>query len=62
MHGRTSVLAVLSLPRHGESAAADLVALHRALDAPVLPIEGARTRPAAISTGALAVFRALQHA
>eukprot|EP01043_Picozoa_sp_COSAG02_P047414 COSAG02_NODE_4544_length_5228_cov_8.569117_5_plen_73_part_00 len=60
MHGRTSVLAVLPPPRHRESAAADLTASHRALGAPVLSIEGAQTHAPAISTGALAVFRAFQ--
>ena len=39
MHGRTSVLAVLPLPRHSKSAAADLAASHRALDTPILLIE-----------------------
>ncbi len=58
MHGRTSVLVALPLPRHRVSGAADLAALHRALCAPILPIEGARTHAPAISTGALAVFRA----
>jgi hypothetical protein len=57
MHGRTSVLAVLPLPRHRESAAADLAASHRALIAPVLPIEAARSHTSAISMGALTVFR-----
>ena len=60
MHGRTSVLVVLPLPRHRESVAADLTASHRALGAPVLSIEGARTHAPAISTGTLAVFRAFQ--
>ena len=58
MHGRTTVLAALPQPRHGELAAADLAASHRALNGAVLPIEGARTHASAISTGSLAVFRA----
>ena len=56
MHGRTSVLAVLPLPRHSKSAAADLAASHRALDAFVLLIEGARTYASGISMGAVAGF------
>ena len=56
MHGRTSVLAALPLPRHEESATADLAASHRALDTPVLSIEGARKHACVISTGAVAVF------
>eukprot|EP01043_Picozoa_sp_COSAG02_P069526 COSAG02_NODE_11949_length_1626_cov_1.679764_1_plen_119_part_00 len=55
MHGRTSVLAVLPLPRHGELAAADLAASHRAL-------EGARTYAPGISSGAVAVYCAFQRA
>jgi hypothetical protein len=62
MHGRTTVLAALPLSRHATSAAADVATSHRALDGAVLPIEGARTHAHAISTGALAVFRAFQHA
>jgi hypothetical protein len=58
MHGRARVLALLPLPRQGESAAADLATSHRALGAPVFPIEGARTHAPAISTDALPVFRA----
>ena len=58
MHGRTSVLAALPPPRHGESAAADLGASHTGLCIPVLAIEGVRAHASAISTGALAVFRA----
>jgi hypothetical protein len=58
MHARTSELVALPLPRHGESAAADLGASYRALSALVLPIEGARTYAPGISTGAVAVFRA----
>ena len=56
MHGRTSVLAVLPLPRHRESAAADLAASHRALAAPILLIERARTYAPSISMGAVAGF------
>jgi hypothetical protein len=56
MHGRTSVLAVLPLPRHRESAAADLAASHRALDAPIPLIEGARTYAPGINMGAVAGF------
>ena len=56
MHGRTSVLAVLPLPRHSKSAAADLAASHRALNAFVLLIEGARTYASGISMGAVAGF------
>ena len=59
MHGRTSVLAVLPLPRHRELAAADLAASHRALVASIFPIESVRAHASAISTVALAVFRAL---
>ena len=49
---------VLPLPRHAESAAADLVASSLGLGIPVLQIEGARTYAPGISTGAVAVFRA----
>jgi hypothetical protein len=62
MHGRTTVVVALPLSRHVASAAADVVASHRPLDGAVLPIEDARTHAPAISTGALAVFRAFQHA
>jgi hypothetical protein len=62
MHRRTTILAALPQPRHGESAAADVVASHTGLSILVLPIEGARTHAPAISTGALAVFRAFQPA
>jgi hypothetical protein len=58
MHARTSVLVALPQPRHGESAAADLAASHTGLGIPVLPIECVRTHASAISTGAVAVFRA----
>ena len=57
-HARTSVLATLPLPRHGESAAADLAASYTGLRIPVLPIECAWTHASAISMGAVAVFRA----
>ena len=43
-------------PRHGELAAADLAASHRALGVPVLSIESARTYAPGINTGAVAVF------
>ncbi len=56
MHGRTSVLVAPPASRHGESAVADLAASHRALDAPALPIEGARMHAPGISTGTVAVF------
>ena len=56
MHGRTSVLAVLPLPRHRESATADLTTSHRALGDPILLIEGAWKYTCVISTGAVAVF------
>ena len=58
MHARASVLVALPLPRHRESAAADLAASHTGLGIPVLVIEGVRTHASAISAGALAVFRA----
>jgi hypothetical protein len=56
MHARTTDLAALPQPRHVASAAADVVASHRALDEAVLSIEGARTHAPTVSTGALAVF------
>eukprot|EP01043_Picozoa_sp_COSAG02_P062120 COSAG02_NODE_8493_length_2550_cov_9.317478_4_plen_173_part_01 len=56
MHGRTTVLVALPQPRHAVAAAADVVALHRAPNGAVFPIEGARTCVPTISTGALAVF------
>ena len=62
MHRRTTILAALPQPRHATSAVAGVVASHRALNRAILPIEGARTHAPAISTGALAVFRAFQHA
>ena len=62
MHRRTTILAALPQPRHATSAAAGVAASHRALNGAILPIEGARTHAPAISTGALAVFRAFQHA
>ena len=55
-------MAALPLPRHGESAAADLAASHTGLDGAILSIEGARTDAHAISTGAVAVLRAFQRA
>ena len=58
MHARASVLVALPLPRHGESAAADLAASHTGLGKPVLAIEGVPAHASAISTGAVAVFRA----
>ena len=58
MIARSSVLAALPLPNHGESEAADLVASYTGLGIPVLPIEAARTYAPGISTGAVAVFRA----
>ena len=58
----TSVSVALPLPRHGESDAADLAASHTGLDGAILSIEGARTDAHAISTGAVAVFRAFQRA
>ena len=58
MHACTGVLTALPLSRHGESAAADLVASSLGLSIPVLSIEGARTYAPGISTGAVAVFRA----
>ena len=57
-HARTSVLAALPLPRHGESAAADLAASYTGLRIPVLPIECAWTHADGRSMGAVAVFRA----
>jgi hypothetical protein len=62
MHRRTTVLVALPQPRHATSAAADVAASHSALNGTILPIEGARTHAPAISTGALDVFRAFQHA
>ena len=62
MHRRTTILAALPQPRHATSAVADVVASHGALHGPVLLIEGLRTHVSAISTGALAVFRAFQPA
>ena len=56
IHRRTSDLAALPLPRHGESAAADLAASHRDLDDPILSIEGARKYACVISPGAVAVL------
>jgi hypothetical protein len=58
MHVVNSVLAALPLPRHGESAAADLTASHTGLSIAAPSIEGVRTHAFAISIGALAVFRA----
>eukprot|EP01043_Picozoa_sp_COSAG02_P008623 COSAG02_NODE_280_length_25797_cov_66.644447_2_plen_75_part_00 len=56
MHGRTRVLAALPPPRHTDLAAADLTASCRALDALILPIEGARTYAPGISSGTVAGF------
>ena len=58
MHAYTCVLVALPLPRHGESATADLAASYAGLNIPFLAIEGVRTHASVISTGALAVFRA----
>ncbi len=58
LHGPTTVLVALPRPRHAASAVADVAASHGALNGPVLLIEGVRTHVSAISTGALAVFRA----
>ena len=49
-------------PRHAASAAADLLAAHSALGGAVLAIGGVRTYAHAISTGAVAVFRAFRRA
>ena len=57
-----SVLVALPLPRHRESAAADLAASHTGLIIPVLAIEGVRAHTSVVSTGALAVFRACRRA
>ena len=62
MHGRTTVLVALPQLKHATPAAADVAASHGGLCGPVLPIEGVRVYASAISTGALAVFRAFQHA
>ena len=62
MHVRTSVLSALPRPSHAASAAADLLAAHSALGGAVLAIEGVRTYDHAISTGAVAVFRAFRRA
>ena len=59
-HVQNSVLWVVPASRHAVSAAERVVASHRALHSTVLPIEGARTYAPAISTGAVAVFRAFQ--
>ena len=58
MHAVNRCLVVLPLPRHAESAAADLAASSLGLDIPVLPIEGARTYTSGISMGTVAVFPA----
>ena len=60
MHARTGVLSALPQPRHTVSALAVLAAAHRALGGTILSIEVARTYAHAISTGAVAVFRAFQ--
>ena len=58
MHVVNRCLVVLPLPRHAESAAADLVASSLGLGIPVLPIEGARAYAPGISMGTVAVFPA----
>ena len=58
MHAVNRCLAVLPLPRHAESAAADLVASSLGLGIPILPIETARTYAPGISMGTVAVFPA----
>ena len=58
MHAVNRCLVVLPLPRHAESAAADLAASSLGLDIPGLPIEGARTYTSGISMGTVAVFPA----
>jgi hypothetical protein len=58
LHGPTTVLVALPRPRHAASAVADVAASHGALNGPVLLSEGVWTHVSAISTGALAVFRA----
>ena len=58
MHAVNRCLVVLPLPRHAESAAADLAASSLGLGIPVLPIEGARTYAPGISMGTVAVFPA----
>jgi hypothetical protein len=61
-HARSSDFEAVPRPRHAASAAADAAASHRALDVPVLAIEGARTHAPAISTGVAAVFPAFRRA
>ena len=58
MHALNRCLAVLPLPRHAESAAADLAASSLGLGISVLPIETARTYAPGISMGTVAVFPA----
>eukprot|EP01043_Picozoa_sp_COSAG02_P040203 COSAG02_NODE_3233_length_7129_cov_27.245946_4_plen_142_part_00 len=58
MHVVNRCLVVLPLPRHAETAAADLVASSLGLGIPVLPIETARTYAPGISMGTVAVFPA----
>ena len=58
MHAVNRCLAVLPLPRHAESAVADLAASSLGLGIPVLPIETARTYAPGISMGTVAVFPA----
>ena len=58
MHAVNRCLVVLPLPRHAESAVADLAASSLGLSIPVLPIEGARTYAPGISMGTVAVFPA----
>ena len=58
MHAANRCLVVLPLPRHAESAAADLAASSLGLGIPVLPIETGRTYAPGISMGTVAVFPA----
>ena len=62
MPDRTCVLRTVRASRRAVSAAGGAVAAHRAPNSAVLSIEGARTYAHAISTGAVAVFRAFQRA
>ena len=61
-HARSSDFEAVPRPRHPASAAAEAAASHRALDVPVLAIEGARTHAPAIRTGVAAVSPAFQRA
>ena len=56
MHAVNRCLAVLPLPGHAESAAADLAASSLGLVITILSIEGARTCASGISMGTVAVF------